>query len=320
MLQIDAERTKALLPWRPLVEAIRDTFRTGCEMPAKHEHFIEVPDEPAGKLLLMPAWTVGGYIAVKVANVFPGNAARGQLAVNAAVLLLDGQTGEVLALIDGGEVTARRTAASSALAADYLARPDSSHLVVLGTGRLGGDNLVEAHAAVRPIRRVTIWGRNPDKAKAAAADIAQKGLEASATEDLATAVSEADIVSTATIAQEPVLHGAWLSPGTHVDLVGNYSATSREADDDVVRRATLFIDTQAALKATGDIAVPLASGVIAESDIAGDFYDLTRGAHPGRCDPEEITAFKSCGAAAEDLAAAKLVYELGCAETRSGSR
>lgn len=311
MMQFDEDRTRALLPWRPLVEAIRAAFRAGCEMPAKHEHFVKSPGAPDGKLLLMPAWTAGGYIAVKVANMFPGNAGLGIPAVNAAVLLMDGRTGAVLALIDGGEVTARRTAASSALAADYLARKDSSHLVVLGAGRLGGGNLIEAHAAVRPIRRVTIWSRTAEKAEAVAAHWRNRGLDASATRDLATAVSEADIVSSATLAREPLLMGEWLRPGVHVDLVGNYSSSSREADDEAVRRATVFIDTRAALKSTGDLAIPLAAGVLQSSDIVADLFDLTRGAHPGRHGEQEITLFKSVGAAIEDLAAARLVYAGG---------
>lgn len=311
MMQFDGDRTRALLPWRPLVEAIRAAFHAGCEMPAKHEHFVKSPGAPDGKLLLMPAWTAGGYIAVKVANVFPGNAGLGIPAVNAAVLLMDGRTGAVLALIDGGEVTARRTAASSALAADYLARKDSSHLVVLGAGRLGGGNLIEAHAAVRPIRRVTIWSRTAEKAEAVAAHWRNRGLDASATRDLATAVSEADIVSSATLAREPLLMGEWLRPGVHVDLVGNYSPSSREADDEAVRRATVFIDTRAALKSTGDLAIPLAAGVLQSSDIVADLFDLTRGAHPGRHGEQEITLFKSVGAAIEDLAAARLVYAGG---------
>lgn len=311
MLTFDEEQTRTALPWRPLVEAIREGFRTEVQMPAKHEHFVEVPGEIDAKLLLMPAWTVGNLIAVKVAAVFPGNADRGLPAVNAVVLVFDGRTGAVLAQVDGGEVTARRTAASSALAADYLARKDSSHLVVLGTGRLGGGNLIEAHAAVRPIRSVTVWGRSPEKAAAVASRWQGKGLDVSATEDLATAVGEADIVSTATLAAEPVLQGAWLSPGTHVDLVGNFAPTAREADDEVMRRATIFVDTPAALKTGGDLVIAFANGVLKESDIAGDLFDLTRGRHSGRRDDDEITAFKSVGAAVEDFAAARLVYEQG---------
>ena len=315
MIQVDEARTRALLPWRPLVEAIREIFRADCEAPAKHQHFIEVPGERDGKLMLMPAWSKGGNIAVKIVDVFPGNAERGIPAVNGAVLLLDGTNGQVLALIDGGEVTARRTSATSALAADYLARPDSSHLVVLGTGRIAADNLVDAHASVRPIQRVTFWGRNAEKAKAAAAKARDGGYAAAATTDLATAVGEADIVSTATIAQEPVLHGDWLQPGTHVDLLGNYSSESREADDTVIARGAVFIDTPAALKSTGDLVLPLASGVLKEDDIAADLSALTRGAHPGRRDDAEITVFKSVGAAVEDLAAAQLVYAQSQAET-----
>lgn len=309
MLLTDEARTRELLPWRPLVEAIRDAFRADIQMPVKHEHFVTVPGAPDGKLMMMPAWSVGEYIVVKVVDVFPGNSARGIPAVNGAVLLLDAVTGVVLALIDGGEVTARRTAASSALAADYLAREDSAHLLLLGTGRVAGDNLIEAHASVRPIKRVTVWGRDPAKAAAVAERAVRLGFEASPTADMATAAADADIVSSATLAQEPIIEGDWLRPGTHVDLVGNYSPTSREADDAVVRKATIFVDTPAALKSTGDLALPLQAGVIRESDIAGTLYDLTRGKHPGRQDPEEITLFKSVGAAVEDFAAARLIYE-----------
>lgn len=311
MLQFDEDRTRALLPWRPLVDAIREAFRSDCEMPAKHEHFVEVPGETDAKLLLMPAWTVGDLIAVKIAIVFPGNSDRGLPAVNATVLLMDGKTGETLALVDGGEVTARRTAASSALAADYLARPDSSHLFVMGTGRLGGGDLIEAHAAVRPIRKLTVWGRSPDKAAAVAERWRDKGLDASATEDAAGAAAEADIVSTATLAPQPILKGEWLRPGTHVDLVGNFAPTARESDDAVMRRGTVFVDTRAALKTGGDLVIALANGALRETDIAADLFELTRGGHPGRTDPEEITVFKSVGAAIEDFAAARLVYQSG---------
>jgi len=310
MIVVGEAEARAALPWKLLIAAIREAFRAEWAMPAKHQHFVEVPGEADAKLLLMPAWAVGEYIAVKVATVFPGNAARGLPGVTAAMMLLSGRTGEPLAVIDGGELTARRTAATSAMAADYLARKDSRHLVVVGTGRLAGSNLIEAHATVRPIERVTIWGRNPEKAAAVAARVATTGLVASATEDLATAVGEADIVTSATIVTEPVILGEWLRPGVHMDSVGSYSAESRETDDEVVRRATIFVDTRAgAPHAAGDLALPLKAGVISESDIPADLYDLTRGKHPGRTSAAEITFFKSVGAAVEDLAAARLVYE-----------
>ena len=316
MIVVGEEETRAALPWRPLIEAIREGFRADWAMPVKHHHFVEVPGEADAKLMMMPAWAVGEYIVVKVATVFPGNAARGLPGVTAALLLLSGRTGVPLAVIDGGELTARRTAATSALAAGYLARQESRHLVVVGTGRLAGSNLIEAHAAVRPIERVTIWGRNPAKAAAVAARVAESGLDAAATEDLAAAVGAADIVTSATIAQEPVIKGEWLRPGVHVDCVGTYSAQSRETDDDVVRRATIFVDTHAgAPHAAGDLAIPLAEGVIKKADIAADLYGLTRGDHLGRTSADEITFFKSVGAAVEDLAAAKLVYEAASERT-----
>jgi len=310
MIVVGEEETRAALPWKPLIEAIRAGFCADWSAPVKHHHFVEVAGEADAKLLLMPAWAAGEYIAVKVATVFPGNAMRGLPGVAAAMLLLSGRNGEPLAVIDGGELTARRTAATSAMAAGYLARKDSRHLVVVGTGRLAGSNLIEAHASVRPIERVTVWGRDPDKASAVAGRIAATGVHASATRDLATAVGEADIVTSATIAQQPVIRGEWLRPGVHVDSVGTYSAVSRETDDNVVRRATIFVDTRdAAPHAAGDLAVPLRDSVISEADIVADLFDLARGRHPGRTAAEEITFFKSVGAAVEDLAAARMVYE-----------
>ena len=309
MLQVDEARTRELLDWTPLVERIRAMFQADCEMPVRTEHFLDVPGEAKAKLLLKPAWTVGDYVCVKVANVFPGNAARGLPSVNGVVVLFSGRTGEVLALVDGGELTARRTAAASALASDYLARRDSTHLLMMATGRLS-TNLIEAHAAMRPIRRVTVWGRDPRKADAVARTVAARGLNASATEDVATAAGEADIVSCATLATEPILRGEWLKPGCHVDLVGSFTPDTREADDEAVRRATVFVDTRAgAVGSTGDIVQPIKNGALGKDGIAGDLYDLTRGRHPGRRSPEEITLFKSVGAALEDLAGAVLVYE-----------
>jgi ornithine cyclodeaminase len=309
MIQSNEAETRRALPWTDLIEAIRHGFRADWSMPVKHQHFVPVPGEPDAKLMMMPAWAEGEHIAVKVVNLFPGNSARGLPAVNAMVMLMDGRTGECLALIDGGEVTARRTAATSALAADYLARADSRHLVVVGTGRVAGDKLVEAHTVLRPIDRITVWGRDFQKAETVAARVSGGGIAASATEDLATAVADADIVTCATLSQTPLIRGEWLKPGAHVDLVGAYSPTSREADDEAIRRATVFVDTRAgAPHATGDIVEPLKSGVLKEEDVVADLFDLTRGLHSGRRDPDEITLFKSVGAAIEDLAAARLVY------------
>lgn len=309
MITLTQDQMREALPWRPLVEALRTMFRTGCEMPVRHHHTVAVPDEPDATLLLMPAWVPGAYEGVKVANVFPGNAERGMPAISASYLLSSGRTGELLAILEGGELTARRTAAASALAADYLARSDAATLTIVGTGRLSL-NLLQAHRAVRPIERVLVWGRNPEKAAAIAREAEAMGVAALPADDLEAAVAKADIVSCATLSSQPLVRGAWLPPGCHLDLVGGFRPTMREADDEAIRRSTVFVDTRAgATKEAGDIVVPLETGLLTVEGIAADLYDLTRGNHSGRGDAEEITVFKSVGAALEDLAAAILAYE-----------
>jgi alanine dehydrogenase len=310
MLLLDAVETRAALPFRPLVEALRSMFASGCEMPVRHHHTMKVPGgDPDATLLLMPAWQTGAHLGVKIATVFPGNSARGQAAVNASYVLMSAMTGETLALIDGGELTARLTAAASALAADYLARKDASHLLVVGTGRLSL-NLVEAHAAVRPISRVTIWGRDIAKARTVAQKAQAPGFEASAAADLKEACAQADIISCATLSATPVIAGEWLKPGVHVDLVGAFRPDTRESDDEAIRRSSVFVDTRAgATKEAGDIVMAIASGALDPAAIKAELSDLARGNHAGRAHDSEITLFKSVGAALEDLAGAILAWQ-----------
>lgn len=283
-------------------------FADGCEMPVRHHHTIKVAGEPDATLLLMPAWQTGAFLGVKIAAVFPGNSARAKAAVNASYVLMSATTGETLAFIDGGELTARRTAAASALAAGYMARPDASHLLVAGTGRLAL-NLVEAHASVRPISKVTIWGRDFGKASDVARRAAELGFEAKPAADLQLACGEADIISVATLSSQPVIFGDWLKPGVHVDLIGAFRPDTRESDDEAMRRATVFVDTRAAAtKEAGDIVMAIASGALVAGDIRADLFELCRGGIAARSSPGEITLFKSVGAALEDLAGAILAW------------
>jgi alanine dehydrogenase len=309
MQTLDAAEVEHRLDFPSLIDRLREMFRAGCELPTRHHHPVEVPDAPGAILLLMPAWQVGRHIGVKMVTVFPGNGAKSLPAVMGIYTLLDGLTGQPLALIDGPMLTLRRTAAASALAASYLARRDASHHLMIGTGALA-PHLIQAHATARPIRRISVWGRNTDKARDLAARLQANGLPAEASEDLETSAREADIVTTATLSAEPVVKGAWLKPGAHLDLVGAYTPKMRETDDDAVRRGRVYVDTRAgATKEAGDIVQPLASGVLKE--VVGDLFDLTRGQVQGRGSVEEITVFKSVGTALEDLAAAQLVYERG---------
>ena len=307
---ITGEEVGALLDDRALIEALRAMFVDGCVLPDRHHHAISPKnDGDAATLLLMPAWQEGGPIGVKMVTVLPGNGALGLPAVMGNYMLLDGATGAPLALIDGQALTARRTAGASALAAGYLAATDASRLLMVGTGALA-PHLIAGHAGVRPIAQVDIWGRTPDKAEALARSLEGKGFAVRAVTDLEQAAKEADIISCATLAKEPLIMGAWLRAGQHLDLVGGFTPAMREADDEAVRRARVFVDTLAgATKEAGDITQPLASGVLKKSDIAGDLFALTRGDCKGRTSADEITLFKSVGTALEDLAAAQLVVE-----------
>jgi ornithine cyclodeaminase/alanine dehydrogenase-like protein (mu-crystallin family) len=302
-----ADEVHAALDYPSLVEALRRAFRHGGEaMPVRQSYEVGFGGA-AAHLLTMPAWDRGKALGVKLVTVFPQNAARGIGAVSSLYVLFDGETGVPRAMIDGEALTNRRTAAASALASTYLSRPDSSTLLMIGTGHLA-HHLPQAHAAVRPIDKVLVWGRNPDRASALAAKLNGQGLRAAAVSDLETAIAQADIVSCATTSTVPLVTGRHLRPGTHVDLTGAFTPKMRESDDETVLRASVFVDTRAgALAEAGDILQPMAAGLMTAEAIRGDLHELTSGARPGRRDDAEITLFKSVGAALEDLTAANLL-------------
>lgn len=315
MLNVNADGVDAALTFGGLVETLREAFRVGAIQPVRHHHTIERTEGTASTLLLMPAWTnfqaigpVDGHIGVKIVTVSPDNNAIGKPAIMGQYLLLNGRTGEPQALIDGPRLTQWRTACASALAASYLAREDASRLLIVGAGALS-TFLARAHAAVRPIATISIWNRTPDNASKAAEELRRHGLAASAVTDLDAALGVADIISCATISTTPLVKGAALKPGTHVDLVGGYTPHMREADDETVRRASVYVDTRAgATKEAGDIVQPLASGLLTHDGILADLHELARGERHGRRSAEEITLFKSVGAGLEDLAAGIAVY------------
>ena len=317
MLAISADDIDRALTFPGLVETLRHAFAAGAVQPVRHHHTIERPDGAASTLLLMPAWTdfkaagtsAGGYIGVKVVTVSPDNNAVGKPAVMGLYLLLDGATGEPCAMIDGQRLTQWRTACASALAASYLAREDASRLLIIGAGALA-PFLARAHAAVRPINEIRIWNRTKANAEKVAASLDIAGVSISVASDLDEELAWADIVSSATISTEPLIKGALLRPGVHVDLVGAFTPDMRESDDEAVRRARIFVDTRAgAGKEAGDIVQPLKAEVIGPDDIVADLHELTRGEKSGRGGDDEITLFKSVGAALEDLAAGVAVYE-----------
>jgi len=306
---LSAADVEAALDWESLVERLRRAFRRGAEVPVRHHHDIVNPGGPEGTLLLMPAWQPGRQIGIKLVTIFPDNDNRGLPSVMGAYLLLDGKTGAPLALIDGPMLTVKRTAAASALASSYLSRPDCERLLMVGTGSLA-PYLVMAHASVRPICNVLIWGRSPDKARRLAKRLDRPNFRVAATEDLEAAVRGAHVVSCATLSADPLVEGDWLQPGQHLDLVGAFRPDMRESNDAAIRRARVFVDTRdGALKEAGDIVQPIESGVLDPADVAGDLFELTRGERAGRRFYDQITLFKSVGTALEDLAAAELAAE-----------
>ncbi len=307
MRVFSAAEVAEALPWEPLVQRLAHTFREGVESPPRHHHAMHRPDGEA-TLLLMPAWEKAGYIGVKMVNVFPQNADHGLPAIAGVYLLSEGAHGRPLACLDGSELTRRRTAAASALAARELAREDAETLLVVGTGKLA-PMVIEAHAAVRPIRRVRIWGRSAEKAEALAAEYADR-FETSAVSDLEAATREADIVSCATLSTTPLIRGAWLTPGTHLDLIGAFRPSMRETDADCLARSEVFVDTYAGARGeAGDILQAIDEGSFTFDAIRAELAELLRGETPGRSSPEAITLFKSVGASLEDLAAAIEAWE-----------
>jgi ornithine cyclodeaminase len=306
-LHLTAQRLRDVLDYPSLIEALAGIFREGCEAPVRHHHSISVPGHADATMLLMPAWLPGQVMGAKIANVFPDNGAVGMPAVQSIYLLFSGKTGELLATLDGSELTTRRTVATSSLAARYLARKDASRLLIVGTGQLARQ-LAASHASVRPLRNVAVWGRNGSSAETLATQLRSDGFEAEAVDDLELAVRTADIVSCATLSKEPLVQGEWLRPGSHVDLIGGFTPLMREADDEAVRRSSIFIDTVGAISEAGDIVAPLQSGALTRTGILAELSDLVRGKHAGRTSESEITLFKSVGASAEDLAAAALAY------------
>lgn len=347
---LTSQQLEALLPFPLLIDGLEQAFAGRYRVPLRHHHDYAIPgEEEGGALLLMPAWDDGSYFGVKLVAVSPHNRREGRPTIQGIYTLFETKTGAPILQVDAKALTKLRTAAASALASRFLSRPESGTLLLVGTGALA-PYLIRAHASVRPIEQVLIWGRSPEKAETLAKSLENTHLsekpkarswqpalwrlfqtlfrlptshfplqDQSAPEpkysitpvrQLSRAVPEADIISCATMSPTPLIAGKWLRPGQHLGLVGSFRPNMREADDEAIRRATVYVDTmEGALKETGDIVQPIRNGTLRPEDIPGDLFSLCRREAPGRRSPEEITVFKSVGHALEDLAAAKLAWK-----------
>lgn len=309
MLIIDADRIKKHLDWQGTINSLERFFGESCNVPKRQHHTISLSNQPNATMLVMPAWIAGKYSGVKLVNVYPGNTGKGLPTILGTYLLMNGATGEVIAQLDGAELTARRTVCASALASKYLSRENASCQLIVGSGRLAR-YLGFAHGAVRSLKKILIWARNSDKALEVADLYRKAGFDCAVTDDLESGCASADIISCATMSSEPLVYGKWLSPGTHIDLIGGFKPEMRESDDQVVARSKLFVDTRVgALSEAGDLLIPMANGLIGRDDIAAELSELISAQHPGRTSDHEITLFKSVGTAVEDLAAAVKCYE-----------
>ncbi len=289
--------------------AIADAIEAGHRLPRAvlRDAFIEGGH---GTLLNRAAWVDGLGFCVKAASIMGGNAAKGLPTVHSAVMLFGDREGQVEAVIEGDLVTDFKTAGDSALGARLLARPDSRHLLLVGAGTVA-ENLARAYSEIFPgLARISIWNRSPERARGLAERLAGEGYPAVPVADLPAAAGEADMIGCATMAREPVLLGEWVRPGTHVDLIGAFKADMREADDALLQKGRLFVDSrESTIGHIGELMIPLASGAISEDDVLGDLYDLVGGA-AGRRDAEEITVYKNGGGGHLDLMTAKAILRL----------
>lgn len=316
MRHFDQAQLDKSLTFPSLIESLRSAFAGNWTTPMRQHHGMPGFDhngaEVENALLLMPAWTGPGaenFVGVKLVAVYPSNGQIDLPSIHGLYYLIDGNTGQPLATMDGARMTVWRTAAASALASTYLSRPESSTLTMIGTGALS-PFMIRAHMAVRPISEVFLWNHNIRRAHELAEELRDQGLPVTSHPDLVTAVGKSDIVCAATLTTTPLIFGKWVKPGTHIDTVGAFTPTMRETDDELVQLASLFCDTRTgALKEGGDLAIPISQGVISSNDVLADLHELTRGAHPGRTSAEEITYFKSVGTALEDLAGAIAVWQ-----------
>ncbi len=311
MLQLTDQQLSNLIDYQHLVEVLKKAFGANYTTPLRHHHNFQNPiAEKLSTLLLMPSWDNEQYLGVKLVTISPENDQKGLPTIQGLYILFELKTGIPVMQCDARLLTVKRTAAASALASQYLSREDSENLLMIGTGYLA-PHLIEAHASVRPIKKVQIWGRNFEKAKNLSAYFNEHPFDVEPVQDIEIGIRNADIISAATMSETPLIKGMYLQAGQHIDLVGSYLPTLREADDEVIKRSTIYVDNlEGACKETGDILIPIQTGVLKKDNIEADLFKICKGTRTFlRKGNDEITLFKSVGHALEDLATANYLFE-----------
>ena len=310
-LVVNQREVRELLPMTECIDVVAAALETlskgDAVQPLRTATWL--PDR-RGLIGLMPAY-LGGIDApgIKVVTVYPGNHGTALDSHQGAVLLFDGAHGSLVAVMDGSEITAIRTAAASGVATRLLAREDATELAIIGTGVQARTHL-EAMAAVRPIARARVWSRSAEGARAFAARAAERsGIPVEAAASARAACEGADIVCTTTSSTVPVVEGEWLAPGAHVNAVGACVKAARELDTAAVVRSRLYVDCrESTFNEAGDFLIPRDEGAIGDDHIVGELGEVMLGTAPGRGGADEITLFKSLGVGVEDVAAAHYIY------------
>ncbi|APD07723.1 ornithine cyclodeaminase [Flavobacteriaceae bacterium UJ101] len=310
ILMLDCQFIEQNTHFNKLIETLRDAFSSNTvQVPLRHHHdFQNSKEQIPSTLLLMPAWNPNQEAGVKIVTVNPQNTQYNLPSIQGLYVYLDAQNGSVKAILDAKTLTVKRTAAASALASSYLSKKDASSLLMIGTGALS-THLIEAHASVRPIKKVYIYGRNYQKAQQISSLLKNKTYQVIPVKTIEEKISTVDIISSATLSNDPLILGKHLQKGQHLDLVGSYKRDMREADDKAIVQATVYVDSyEGALKESGDIVIPLEKGLLKVDEIPADLFKLCSQNIFARKSNSEITLFKSVGHALEDLTAATYYY------------
>lgn len=307
MNYFDSSAVRKALPYPQLIDALAHGLQLPIEAPPRS---FFTPNDDASCVLIMPAWKTKEVFGVKLVSVWPSNKDIGSPTVSAVYVLLSCENGMPLAVIDGTELTLRRTAAAAALAASLLARKNSQTLAMLGTGALSVP-LVQAHASVMHFKNILIWGRQKNKALSVVAELKNLGIESTYSDDLSATLNKADVVAAATTATEPFIISKWLKPGTHLGLIGAFTPQMAEAEPALMSKVQIFADNRSAvLEKGGEILQAIDQGIISPSSIEGELSELASApTRSWRNNDQAITVFKSVGFASLDLIAAELVFQ-----------
>ncbi len=308
MIFLDDYHVSKHLSFEALIPELKNGFSSAIKAPERHHHNYNQNHTSPSTLLLMPAWQDDDFLGVKLVTVSPENGNQNLPVIHGLYILFDAKNGKPILSMDARALTAKRTAATSALASSFLSKKDSSVLLMVGTGALARQ-LIPAHILVRPIKHVLVWGRDSERVSKFIDDLDLSEIKIEPCSDIKAGVESADIISCATVSKDPVIFGNWLQPGQHFDLVGSYRPDMREADDEAIRNSSIYVDSRlTAPKESGDLVIPIKNGILKAEDIQSDLFELCKANSYGRKSDQEITCFKSVGHALEDFVAAKIIH------------